>query len=864
MVVNKARFKIDAHPAEDLTTGDRGVDVVAGQTIALTLELNPARALSVQFQLPDSNDPDSPYTSLNTTQQVFNENAQSSITSSSVNSTFHITINPATAISSYVIRCIVVDDVKTHIFERMIAVRQNGVRMTVPAERIEYEAQGWSNALNEMALHVLSLPGTGDVTGPGSSISGNLPSFGSGSGKLLGDSKLPVADLGQIKPFGLALDGVTNDYTLLQAAITARAGKVLDLGGYTIKCNSPLTIPNGITIRNGTIDFSGCADNALCMSASGSLGTVYPLTANLTYGAKQFQVASTSGLATGDWLLIESLKVWAASGGGVVGEVARVKSVDSATLVTLETPARSSYNTADSAKVTKLVHSVANVTFRDVKFIGNGIGHGQRLFQASYSRDIVVEGCESTGFENTHWDFWCVVRARVDNVKAREATLAATAYGVVIQRGSRDVSVTNSFFSYMRHGVAVGGSAWVNRYIRIANNHAEYMTDAGFDSHPMCQYITFKGNTVICKDETDASNTDGLTCQAADFVIEGNIVVRPYGAGIYVQNLTSGCETAIGGVINGNEVIEPGGVGIYVLNQGQTMRGVAVNNNKVSGAGRIAGSTASIQFYALTGAIMHWACNNNAISDAQAIGIQIRGASNVDGNANCYDGSCSGNAVHLSGTANNADGILLLVAKRAAVCNNEVFITETDRFGINVSSGVDCIVSHNIITLPSGTSAYCIQLTGTGSGCIISGNRCMNGVYGLAIGASMTACTIGLNDWTSCTTPFSAGTGTGHKLVQPNEISDDKGNADFTVQFYSEQTILFNTPLTAAHAVTEPAANVRRRTRIVRGAGATGAFNLNVGTLAGTIKALTAAGQWCEIEPNQAGTAHILVASGSL
>ncbi len=553
-----------------------------------------------------------------------------------------------------------------------------------------------------------------------------------------------------------AADGVTNDYAALQAAITLYAGKVLDLGGRTYKCNSALSLSDGLTIKNGTIDFSSAPDSTLCITASGSLGTVYTLTANLTYGSKQFTVASTTGLAVGDWVLIQSTKVWSSASGGVVGELARIKTVDSGTQAAIETPARSTYNTADTATVTKVNQTVAGVTLRNMKFIGSGIGGQQRLFQAAYTRDIVIENCESTGFDNTHYDFWLVARARVDNVKCREATLAATAYGVCIERGCRDVSVTNSFFSYMRHGVTVGGSAWVNRYIRIENNHAEYMIDAGFDSHPLCQYIVFDGNTVICRDETDAGNTDGLTCQAADYTISNNIIVRPYSTGIYAQNLSTGCETAIGGTITGNQVIEPGGVGIYVLNQAAaTMRGVAVTGNRVTGAGRVSGSTAAIQIYALTGALFDWSCSDNVVTEAQAGGITLRGTSNVDGNANLYDGSCEGNAVQLSGTANNGDGILLLVVKRVVCNSNKVSLTELDRFCINASSTIDCTYEDNVLNMPSGTSAYCLQLTGTGSGSVIGGNRGMLGVYGLVINATNTACVVNMNNWDSCTNRMS-------------------------------------------------------------------------------------------------------------
>ncbi len=157
MVVNKARFKIDGSPSENPVTGDRGVDVIAGQTIAITLEQNPARVLSVSFSLPDDSDEESPYRSINETPQVFVENSQSSITSTNPNETFHVTINAATEMSSYVLRCVTTDDQGTHVYERMISVRGADLRMTVPAERQEYGNRGWNDALNEMALAIAGL-----------------------------------------------------------------------------------------------------------------------------------------------------------------------------------------------------------------------------------------------------------------------------------------------------------------------------------------------------------------------------------------------------------------------------------------------------------------------------------------------------------------------------------------------------------------------------------------------------------------------------------------------------------------------------------------------------------------------------------
>ena len=219
------------------------------------------------------------------------------------------------------------------------------------------------------------------------------------------------------------------------------------------------------------------------------------------------------------------------------------------------------------------------------------------------------------------------------------------------------------------------------------------------------------------------------------------------------------------------------------------------------------------------------------------------------------------NSVHqVTNAAGAVDGIRLLTCSRVKVHHNDVEIANPARSGILGSDATQCIITDNEILLPVGASGSCINLSGTGAGFMIEGNRGVNGANGIAFAATITASTIGLNDWSGCTAALSLSTGAGHKLAQIAEVSADKGNAAFTVRHDSEETILFNTPIDADRAVTTPSANVKRRIRVVRGAGATGAFNVNVGT--GPLKALAAAGEWCVIESN--GTAYVLTAYGAL
>jgi len=96
----------------------------------------------------------------------------------------------------------------------------------------------------------------------------------------------------------------------------------------------------------------------------------------------------------------------------------------------------------------------------------------------------------------------------------------------------------------------------------------------------------------------------------------------------------------------------------------------------------------------------------------------------------------------------------------------------------------------------------------------------------------------------------------------PLGVTADVGNAAKSLTARtSEETQIWNTPLTADRAVTLGTfgAYAGAQFRIVRTAAATGAFNLNVGS--GPLKAL-AAGQWCEV--TYSGAAWVLTAFGSL
>ena len=181
--INLARFTINGTPSEDVH-GNRGVDVTPGEVLAITLEKNPAAGANlVTYELPNRVDANAPLSSLFDTQQVFTESGTSKVTSDAVNATFHITVNASTDISSYVIRCTAVTPQGAQVWERMIVVRKSGLRMTTPAERAEYQSDGWSDAMNELTKAMAD----GGTTVPTVSAShvGTVAAFPAGVPRIL-------------------------------------------------------------------------------------------------------------------------------------------------------------------------------------------------------------------------------------------------------------------------------------------------------------------------------------------------------------------------------------------------------------------------------------------------------------------------------------------------------------------------------------------------------------------------------------------------------------------------------------------------------------------------------------------------------
>lgn len=172
---NLARFTINNTPSED-ANGKRGYDAGAGEALTITLEANPALGvLTITYDIYDSTKTTSPLNSLYASNLTFTENGLKTYSSSATNSTVHIAIPPTADISSYMIRATAVTATGAQIFERLVCLRKNGLRMTIPAESLQYAQRGWSDALNELTKLVAD--GGVSVSLVSSSATGTVAAF---------------------------------------------------------------------------------------------------------------------------------------------------------------------------------------------------------------------------------------------------------------------------------------------------------------------------------------------------------------------------------------------------------------------------------------------------------------------------------------------------------------------------------------------------------------------------------------------------------------------------------------------------------------------------------------------------------------
>ena len=343
----------------------------------------------------------------------------------------------------------------------------------------------------------------------------------SGVGGKVDKSSLVV----NVSDYGAALDGATNDAVAFQAAIaqaasTGRPGVVTWAGRAAV---TGITLPAGVVLRGhgtGSVLVQASGAGPALIGATGSLGSPVLLTADAAENATTLTIASTTGLAAGDTLILSDTTSYNPLDATYKsGEQVIVKSVDSGTQVTLTTRVRGSWATPSHA------YTVAN---------------GARVRKAAFVRGIGVEDCAIEGDPSSATvlgQFTYCDGVSVRNVRVRSGGTAAwvftTTRDFTVSGGSIRNLTDNLAGGQVGYAVAASGASEGGAITGVTISKVRHGFTTMADDTGMPHSVTVSGCVI-----TDGITAAGLDTHAAgeDIHFTGNTIVGGGGAGIAIRS----------------------------------------------------------------------------------------------------------------------------------------------------------------------------------------------------------------------------------------------------------------------------------------------------------------------------------------
>ena len=489
-------------------------------------------------------------------------------------------------------------------------------------------------------------------------------------------------DVVSLQNFGAIGNGATNDATAVLAALNSGA-KVIDGGGLTYRLESNI-IPtaDNLVIQNATFDISSITTGGSAITFAGAQATAVSLTANTLTGSNAITVASTTGFAADDYAWLASATVFDSLTSTTLGQIVKIKSVDSASALTIYDDVLYDFTTAASASLAKLTPK-KNITLRNVSFIGANTG-SQTAVDFEKCLDVLIDDCSFDYVDRNSIVLDRCINATVTNTSMRYARAVGLSYGINIGNGCYSVKVSNCYGEDQRHMVTVGDNEGVNLFISVTNCHAASQRDAGLDCHPAGDFILFDGNTV----ELVQSAADGIICQGLNAVISNNIIVGNAVGGIRHQLLP---EIGTGSVvITGNKIKNIGSTpttdtAIYVdqsSGSGAVMQAVVIADNIIDGSVQN-----GISVYASSGNINNvTVCGNVTTSEATTSACILR----ADATYSINDFTIIGNVFRCASGGNN----VYLLGSTAPNILNGTISGNTIKGGAN---GIRMIQTQNVV-----------------------------------------------------------------------------------------------------------------------------------------------------------------------
>ena len=354
-------------------------------------------------------------------------------------------------------------------------------------------------------------------------LGGGFIQTGTGAVQRTVESKLQ--DVVSVKDFGAVGNGVADDTSSIQNALNqVGSGGILYIpkGTYLVssQLSNTVTGPLKVIAEPGTVFNATSSTDYAGLRLQGSLGTATNLSSNVTTGKTSISVGSVTGLAVGDWIVIQSTTnfVPEVTENLGSGEFARISGISGNTL-SLSTGLSLDYLavTTTVSKLNGFPIEIENLTIQ--RNLDNAVG-----FDIYRAHGVRLTNCSVTGAkERSIWIRTCV-DVDIVNCKTTAAYTASysTNYGVALDN-AQHVRIDGGTYRAGRHGIKIGAAAdkVTSSYIEIKNATVGNTLDPAsatwaLDCHDTADYVTVDSCTV----------SNGIGIQARNCVITNNKVVH--------------------------------------------------------------------------------------------------------------------------------------------------------------------------------------------------------------------------------------------------------------------------------------------------------------------------------------------------
>ena len=605
-----------------------------------------------------------------------------------------------------------------------------------------------------------------------------------------------VMDMAQWRLLGKARDQPLNviDFPSLQSAIDEAvvSGRVLEGNpGETYVVTEPLTANGALRfdLRGAVIDGSAVPAGTTfnerpVLKVSGSIGAGVLLTSDVTPvgGMQNITIASTAGLAAGDYLLLSSNQLMVdgyGNAGSLRGEIIRVNAVINATTIQSASGVLFPYATAAAAKVQKITNA-DRVQISNGKIICGGVGSWHTGLQLNYCTDFKVENLSTVGGEDAGiTTFYCAsglihggTQEDCTNPVGGLPSDSGSGYGISLYYASRDIVIDGVKFRNCKRAVTGGA-----RYPAVFNTTRNCVAKGGrngFGTHEPCWWWT----------------------------VEDNVISGMTGVGIHVRGQFN--------KIHRNKIFNTTGFGIqvrtfYVNPLG--LRGVEILDNYLE---RTAGIL--LDGDATDGRVIDATIRGGEIRNATFNNITARRSDNViiDGvriTGQVVPGATDGNGIVFSGSATSGDnctnvlingveikdaarfGILARQVQKLQILNSKVHLAQREAFWADTCA--DSIIAGNRVKGAVVDFTYNIRATNCLKTAVnnnhIEGNNnaAQTGNHGIGFVASSGVCednqAVGNTISGHASAVIVSGTGVNHSVVVGNNGRNCYGATKFNI-----------------------------------------------------------------------------------